>query len=362
MAQGLTGSVERRLRALLEYSADGLLLANAEGAIIEVIHPILGYRPEEWNGASGLALIHPDDRNVVREAFLELRQKPGTVLQREYRVLDKNGAWRWLEAVGSNLLEHEDVRALVLNYRDITDRKNLQHELERRSEELTRSNTELEQFVHIASHDMQEPLRTIRNFSGLLRQKHKHELSADAQGLLAFVVDAASGMQELLTDLLAYSRLGREEAGAPEAVNTGQIVNDVLAKIAPRLDETGGTVSCEALPVVWARPTHVYQVMQNLITNGLKYARPDAAPAIHISAKTSGSEAVFSVGDNGIGIDPRYHERIFELFERLHGSNVPGTGIGLAICKRIVGHYGGRIWLESSPGQGSTFYFTLPCK
>ena len=361
MAHGLSGSVERRLLALLEHSADGLLLVNAEGAVIEVIHPILGYGPAEWSRHSGLALIHPDDRAIVREAFLELLRRPGAVVKREYRVLDKHGAWRWLESVGNNLLDHEDVRAIVLNYRDITERKNLQHELERRSAELARSNAELEQFVHVASHDLQEPLRTIVNFSGLLRQRHHQELSPDAQGLLGFVADAASGMQELISDLLAYSRLGMEEA-EPEPVDTNQVLSDVLAAIAPRLEDARGSITYDVLPVVSARPTHVYQVMQNLITNAVKYARPDVPPSVHINAKTEGQQALFGVTDNGMGIDPKFHRRIFELFERLHGSNIPGTGIGLAICKRIVEHYGGRIWLESSPGQGSVFYFTLPCK
>ena len=357
-----SASVERRLRALLEHSADGLLLVNAEGTITEVMHPIFGYGPDEWNGRSGFALIHPDDQAIVREAFIMLLREPGLALRREYRVLDKNGEWRWMEAVGNNLLEHQDVRAIVLNYHDITERRTLLHELERRSAELTRSNADLEHFVHIASHDLQEPLRTITNFIGLLRRRHQQDLNADAQDLLAFVADAASGMQDLIADLLAYSRLGIEEAGAPEWVDTNEIARDILAALAPRLEETVGTITYDALPVVRSRPTHVYQVMQNLLTNSLKYAQPGVPPGVHISAKTSNHEAVFSITDNGVGIDPKYHQRIFELFERLHGSDVPGTGIGLAICKRIVEHYGGRIWLDSSPGSGATFYFTLPCR
>jgi signal transduction histidine kinase/DNA-binding response OmpR family regulator len=247
--------------------------------------------------------------------------------------------------------------------------------LQQQARELTRSNEELEQFAYVASHDLQEPLRMVRSYVEILAQDYQGRLGADADRYIGYAVDGADRMATLINDLLVYSRVG-SQAKPFEPTDCYAVLEQIVADMAGPIRESGGKVTWDSLPTVWADPTQLTQLLQNLVSNGIKF-RGKAPPHVHVSAEladpqervapgetvaNAGPEWLFSVRDNGIGIPPRHYERIFQMFKRLHHrSEYPGTGIGLAICQKIVERHGGRIWVESEPGKGSTFFFTIPC-
>lgn len=249
--------------------------------------------------------------------------------------------------------------------RDITERKRTEQQLADKTDELERSNTELEQFAYVASHDLQEPLRMVASYTQLLGRRYKGKLDSDADEFIRYAVEGATRMQVLINDLLAYSRVGTR--GKPfTPTNCHEVLGRTLANLKIAFEETGARLTHDPLPTVMADPTQLTQLFQNLITNALKFRSPGIPPEIHI-AVTSPAPAhqpchwAFAIRDNGIGIEPKYFERIFVLFQRLHTrEQYPGTGIGLAVCKKIVERHGGVMWVESKPGAGSTFHFTLP--
>jgi light-regulated signal transduction histidine kinase (bacteriophytochrome) len=227
-----------------------------------------------------------------------------------------------------------------------------------RATELTRSNAELEQFAYIASHDLQEPLRSITGFTGLLAKRYKGQLDQNADRFMTRITEATGRMQRLINDLLIYSRVGREIKLQPTNCHT--LVGQEIATMHTAIQEAGAVVQCDSLPTVNADATLLGQVFRNLIGNAIKFGS-QAPPTVQISAEQKPDHWIFEVKDNGIGIAPEFAERIFNIFERLHSAEeYPGTGIGLSICKKAVESWGGQIWVKSAPGQGSTFYFTVP--
>jgi light-regulated signal transduction histidine kinase (bacteriophytochrome) len=241
---------------------------------------------------------------------------------------------------------------------DVTDRKKAQDELDRHMRELERSNNELEQFAYVASHDLQEPLRMVGSYVQLLERRYGDQLDSDAKEFIGFAVEGASRMQQLINDLLTLSRVGRRGREiSPMPVQ--QALKTALSNLRVALADTGATVTHDPLPYVMGDETQLAQLFQNLIANALKF-RGEAPPRVHVGALQNGTQWVFSVKDNGIGIQKEYHDRIFLIFQRLHTrEQYPGTGIGLALCKRIVDRHNGRIWVDTNPEGGSTFYFTL---
>lgn len=228
-----------------------------------------------------------------------------------------------------------------------------------RQDALRRSNAELEQFAHIASHDLQEPLRTVSSFCELLLQRYRGRLDQDADEFIGFIVDGAQRMQGLVRDLLAFSRVGTR-GREPQPLQADEVLTQTLKNLKAALEQQGGSVESGPLPAVRGDESQLVQLLQNLIGNAIKF-RGKAAPKIRVWADDLGSEWRFAVADNGIGIDPKFAERIFLVFQRLHNhEQIEGSGIGLSICKKIVERHNGRIWFESEPGKGSTFYFTLP--
>lgn len=245
---------------------------------------------------------------------------------------------------------------------DITQRKQAELERERLIAELQRSNKELQQFAYAVSHDLQEPLRTVSSYVDLLSVKYKEKLDEKADKYISFAVEGAARMHELITDLLAFSRVGTQ--GGPFArVEMDQVVDRAIGNLRKSIKESAAAVTRDNMPEVFGDEIQLGQLLQNLVGNAVKFRKQGVEPQIHISSARRGNEWVFGVRDNGIGIDPRFYERIFTIFQRLHAKEeYRGTGVGLAISKRIVERHGGKIWVESKPGEGSSFYFTLPAK
>jgi PAS domain S-box-containing protein len=284
---------------------------------------------------------------VLRD--ITLRKQAEAVLQKAHDELERR-------------VEERTTKLLVTNEqlkREIEERKRAEEALKQKTEALARSNQELEQFAYIASHDLQEPLRMVTNYVQLLARRYKGKLDSNADDFIDFAVDGANRMYSLINDLLAYSRVGTR--GKPfEPTNCEMILQKSLNNLKMTMEETGAVVTHDSLPTVMADDLLLGQLFQNLIGNAIKF-RGSEPSRVHISASRNGSGWTFSIRDNGIGIAPEYSERIFVIFQRLHSrEEYPGTGIGLAICKKIVEHHGGRIWVESELGKGSTFYFTLP--
>jgi len=280
--------------------------------------------------------------------FLTIKRAAET-LQRAKEELEIQVAARTAELREANI--HLSV--------ELDERRRAEAKLARYATDLRRSNAELEQFAYVASHDLQEPLRMVASFTQLLAKRYQGKLDKDADEFIGFAVDGANRMQMLINDLLALSRVGTR--GKPlEPTDCEAILGYALTNLAAMLQETGARVTHDPLPTVLADGMQMGQMFQNLLINALKFQGRES-PEVHISAQRQNNEWLFSVRDNGIGIAQKYQERIFAVFQRLHRrEDYPGTGLGLALCKKIAERHGGRIWVESEPGRGSTFYFTIP--
>jgi signal transduction histidine kinase len=248
--------------------------------------------------------------------------------------------------------------------REVNRAKEINEELERRvalrTEELQRSNEDLQQFAYVASHDMKEPMRTISSYATLLQRRYEGQLGEDANTYLGFIVDGVRRMNLLITDLLEYSRAGESKDEQSIEVDPEIVLSGVLQNLKTTIADAKAKITHDRLPVIRYDPVRLSQLLQNLIGNAVKYRASGRAPIIHVSAVLTEDSVVFSVRDNGTGIAPEYCETIFGIFKRLHGKEVEGTGIGLAMCRKIVERHGGRIWVESEPGAGSVFRFTVP--
>jgi signal transduction histidine kinase len=254
----------------------------------------------------------------------------------------------------------EVIRRALREKTERTLRRQVEKDLAGKVDELARSNADLEQFAYVASHDLQEPLRMVTAYTQLLAERYRGKLDENADKFIGYAIEGAQRMQVLIQDLLAFSRVGRKEAS--ESVECNAVMREVLQTLAAAIQENGAVVTHGELPAVWADRTQVVQVFQNLIGNAIKF-RGKEPPVVSVQAEKAGQHWQFSVRDNGIGIAPEYAENIFVVFQRLHArTEYPGNGIGLAICKKIVERDGGKIWVESGAGSGSTFKFTLPSR
>ncbi len=253
----------------------------------------------------------------------------------------------------------ELARAIEDLEREVTERKQAEERLKRTLEDLARSNRELEQFAYVASHDLQEPLRMVASFTQLLAKRYQGKLDADADDFIGYAVEGANRMQKLIQDLLSYSRLGTQGKEF-QPTNCETVLDKALENLQAAIEETGAVITHDPLPTVMADEAQLLQLFQNLLSNAIKF-HGEESPRVHVSAEEKDGNWVFSVKDNGIGMDPKYFELVFVIFQRLQARDeYPGTGIGLAITKRIVHRHGGKIWAESEPGKGSTFFFTIP--
>jgi PAS domain S-box-containing protein len=354
---------EKRFRSLVHNSSDVIVIVMPDGMIHYASASaagVLGYAAEDLVGRCVLDLIEADGRTNVEEFVRSLRNlDPIQSRTMETRFRKAHGGWSAVEIVAANRLSDPAINGIVLTFRDISWRKRAEEALALRAQELKRSNEDLQQFAYVASHDLQEPLRMITGYTSLLARRYHGKLDKDADEFISYAVDGAKRMQGLIQDLLSYSRVGTQ-GKAFELTDCEEVLAQTLASLQLALEESGATVTHEPLPTVVADETQLGQLFQNLIGNAIKY-RNSRPPQVHVSCTRTASEWVFAVKDNGIGIDPRYAARIFVIFQRLHTrEEYPGTGIGLAVCKKIVERHGGHIWMESQPGEGATFYFTLP--
>jgi PAS domain S-box-containing protein len=353
---------ERKFRDLYDNAPLGYHEYNLEGTITNVNRTdldMLGYTVEEIIGLPIWKLNV--NEGMVREqvmAKLTGTQPPGKELERIYRR--KDGTTFPVLIEDRLILDEKGrIKGIRCTIQDITERKQMEEALKEKTEELARSNKDLEQFAYVASHDLQEPLRMVTSYVQLLAKRYKGKLDSDADEFIGFAVDGAVRMWKLINDLLTYSRVGMRGKGL-EPTDSEAVLAQSLRDLKVAVEENGALVTHDPLPTVMADHPQLGQLFQNLIGNAIKF-RGKEPPRVHVSASRRGNEWTFSVRDNGIGIAPEYSERVFIIFQRLHSrQEYAGTGIGLAICKKIVERHGGRIWVESGVGKGTTFYFTFP--
>ena len=352
---------EEKFRALAENSPDIISRLDKELKYKYINHGsktlglssenLIGKKLEEVAPLNGITRIWVESARKVL--------KTGEIQEMEFDFPSIHGLKVFHSYMVPEYDENGEIESLLVVSHDITKRKQLEEELKETVEELRRSNEELQQFAYVASHDLQEPLRTITSFTQLLERRYRDQLDADADEFIEYIVDAAKRMQTLIMDLLNYSRVatGGKEF---ELIDTEEILKSVLNNLNTAIRENNAEVTYNNLPKIVADKRQMIQLFQNLIGNAIKFKKLNEPPKIHISAQKNKNEYVFSIRDNGIGMEPKYAERIFTIFQRLHTKDeYDGTGIGLAISKRVVERHGGRIWVGSELGKGSVFYFTI---
>jgi PAS domain S-box-containing protein len=301
--------------------------------------------------------VFPFLPDKVRQEYKQVFETGQTLTTQEVTQVGQRKRWTQTHKIPILSPAGTPVRVITI-VDEITERKQTEEKLQQYAADLQRSNRELEQFATIVSHDLREPLRMVSGHLRLLAQEHSDQLNAQGQESITYAIDGADRMQRMIQDLLAYAQVGAQDR-ALQPTNCEDILQQALSNLQVSIEESAAAISHDPLPTVMADPVELTQLLQNLVSNAVKFC--NQPPRIHIWAEERQDAWRFGVRDNGIGIDPSQSERIFEVFQRLHTlGEYPGTGMGLAICKKIVERHGGRIWVESQPGQGSTFYFTLP--
>ncbi|MDX6657392.1 MAG: hypothetical protein QOH62_2185 [Solirubrobacteraceae bacterium] len=344
---------------LLALSIDLLGAAGFDG-FLKLHNPAwtrtLGYSDDELTSTRYLDLIHPDDREAALRVIAKL-EAGGATVEFVCKIRRKDGAWRDILWSGQGA---PDDGCFYLVGKDVTDRRRLEQELENRAARLERINAELQDFAYIASHDLSEPLRMITSYLQLLERRYGGRLDETADEFIHYAVDGADRMKALIDDLLRYSRIGSVEV-ARSPVDADAVLEGVLRSLEGAILESGATVTHGPLGTVLGDATQIGQLLQNLVANAIKFGRPDVPGEVHVARIAERGDWHIAVRDNGIGIEACHAERIFKMFGRLHGrEEYEGTGIGLAICRRIADRHAGRIWVESTPGSGSAFHVSIP--
>jgi len=346
-----------RFQRAFESAPAGMLLAGLDQQILRAnpaFCQLTGYEESELRSKRWAELWYAEDRNLLDSRS---RQIPGPV---EVRLLHRDGHLvhvEWHSSIVADAAGKPQYE--IIQVIDITRRKQAEEKSKQYFEELARSNRDLQHFAYVASHDLQEPLRMVRGFLELLARRYGDKLDEQAQQYINFAVDGASRMQALIRGLLEYSRV-QSRGGPLQPVDVSKVLQQAIANLHTAIEETQARITWDRLPTVHGDEIQLVQLFQNLIGNAIKF-HGEKPPQIHVAVTEKPSEWEFAVTDNGIGFDPAQASRIFQMFQRLHPhAKYPGTGIGLALCQRIVERHGGRIWADSRPGKGATFYFTLP--
>jgi PAS domain S-box-containing protein len=351
----------QRYEQILENAVDAFIAMDSNGAITDwnlQAEATFGWSRSEVLGKSFSELIVPKRDHKAHAENLQRVLETGDGQRIEITVLHRD-AYEFPVELAISPIQCNGKCFFAAFVRDVTERKEEQQKLAFKAEELARSNADLEVFAYVASHDLQEPLRMVASYTQLLARRYTGKLDAEADEFIGFAVDGAARMHQLIQDLLSYSRL-TTRAKTPCFTLADGACRAALANLQESIKTSKALVSVEALPAVLADATQLTQLFQNLIGNAIKYCS-DRTPEIRVGATSTANEWIFSVQDNGIGIEPQYFERIFQMFQRLHTrKEYSGTGIGLAICRRIVERHGGKIWVESERGRGSTFFFSIP--
>jgi PAS domain S-box-containing protein len=358
---------EERLRLAQRAGRVGVFdwdLATSEVLLTPELEEIYGIPVGSFEGTqrAWIEHFHPEDRAVFVQVLDAWMGSDKAEERWEHRIVSREGGIRWIES-RATLYRNNAGRAIRIlgTELDITDRKRMEEALREKERELQRSNVDLQAYAYTVSHDLQEPLRTITNYVQLLEQRCGPNRNESCQQFIPVVVQGTERMRDLLDGLLEFSRVGQDERPMM-AVDCKVVLQDVLESLSVKIEETQAKISIDVLPTVQAWGGRLNQLFQNLIENALKYRKPDVLPEINIWAAVQGSDWVFAVKDNGIGFDMKYAENIFGVFKRLNPRRYEGTGIGLSVCKRIVERHRGRIWAESAPGIGTTFYFSIPVR
>ena len=355
---------EEKFRLVVEASPSGMIMTDAAGKIVLVnseTERLLGYNREELIGKPVEMLVPSvlrDNHVALRGAFHKNPEARSMGLRRDVHIMRKDGTELPVE-IGLNPIHTPEGTIVLSAIIDISERNKVLKCLDEQREELQRSNADLEQFANVASHDLQEPLRMVATYTQLLAERYAGQLDERADKYIGYAVDGAKRMQQLVKELLAYSRVS-SQARPPAVIETKTVVQDVLGGLKLAIEESHAEIVCDDLPAVRADQAQLGHLFQNLIGNALKF-RTERPPLIHIAAEKNEGHCLFRVEDNGIGIDQQYSDRVFQIFQRLHErGRYTGNGIGLAISRKIVERHGGRIWFESEPEKGTTFFFTLP--
>jgi PAS domain S-box-containing protein len=353
---------EKRFRTLLQSLHEGIWVLDKDD-LTTFVNPrmaeMLGYTEDEMVGKPVYEFNDEEGRKFTAEMMA--RRKHGITEQLEGELVRKDGGRVYALLETSPILDDDGAYVgSIAGVQDITERKLNEERMKQTLAELDRSNKELEHFAYVTSHDLREPLRMMASFAQALDKRYSGRLDGTAEEYIHFIVDGASRMQKLIDDILVYSRVSTR--GLPlEPVDMEKALREALLNLKAAVDESGARIASDPLPVVNGDQVQLLQVLQNLIGNALKFRREEEPPVVTIAASRKGPDWLFSVKDNGIGMDPELFGRLFVLFQRLHPPDkYPGTGVGLAVAKKIVERHGGRIWVESQPGRGSTFHFSIP--
>jgi light-regulated signal transduction histidine kinase (bacteriophytochrome) len=307
-----------------------------------------------------LSWVHPHDRDRIAQEMSEAMCTPN-VYDTEYRILRPDGSHRWLHTRAHTIFRDGQCARIVGANIDITDRKHFEERLQEINRSLQQSNEDLEHFAHAVGHDLQEPLRTVSTCTALLSRRLNAALDEKAREYLAFIENSSKRMHDMLNSLLEYARRTGAGSSIPlEQTSAERVIQNAITSLRLSIEESDADIALDPLPEICANPELLAQVFQNLISNAIKYRRAEQSPQIRISATQHADKWTFAISDNGIGFEPQHKTSIFQLFKRLANANVAGNGIGLAVSKRIIEKHGGRMWAESEPGQGSTFYFSVP--
>lgn len=368
MAKERIALSQSAFEGILAIASDAVICVTEDQRIAFFNHgaeTIFGYSSEEVLGER-LELLIPEPHRASHASQVLAFGQSGVIARRMGERGGITGRRRDgeifpAEASISQLTLDDGTRVFTAVLRDVTARRQAEEALAANTRELERSNAELEQFAYVASHDLQEPLRMVTSYTQLLARRYRGKLDDDADEFIGYVVDGVDRMQALISDLLAYSRAG-SRGSEMVTVDLQAVFDRVLTDLGPSIEESEAVITSDPLPEVEGDASQLTQLLQNLIANALKF-RGDKPPRVHVGVRMEDGERVFFVRDEGIGIDPKFRDRIFVIFQRLHTrSEYPGTGIGLSICRKIVERHGGRMWVESEPGEGATFYFTLEGK